>query len=235
MTAGPLSDVGNLVASLESPTSTDDLYRYRVDVPITRPIFQGDVFEVANLACLSGNQRAVILTHPCSMRQGVTLRDRLTIARVTTAKPPVGLPWKGHYRIMPLPDLDLGEEFWQIDFEEIHTISSTTLFVAKRIACLEDLGIALLQQRYIYHLTRYKVETKRLYDSSANVMTEVELMEHWVETLVDYDSSDLEEQIKHQQAQFDKYITPFREDLMTESKRASVRRKVYNEAEKRLH
>lgn len=222
------------MASLESPPSPDALYRYRADVPLTRPIFQGDIFEVTDPTCSSVNQRVVILTHPCSMRKGVTLRDRLTIAQVTTAKSPVNLPWKGHYRIMPLPDLDSGEEFWQIDFEEIHTISSATLFTDKRIACLEDLGITLLQQRYIYHLTRYQVETKTLYDSSANVMTEVDLMEYWVESLVDDNSSNLEEQIKNQQVQFDECISPLRDELLTESNRASVRRKVYSEIKKRL-
>lgn len=234
MTACPLSDVGSLMTSLESPTSSDILYRYRADVPLTRPIFQGDIFEVTDLTCLSGNQRVIILTHPCSMRKGVNLRERLTIAQVTTAKSLVNLPWKGHYRIMPLPDLDSGKKFWQIDFEEIHTLSSEVLSTDKRIACLEDLGITLLQQRYIHHLTRYIVETKTLYDSSANVMTEVELMEFWVESLVDENSSDWEEQINHQQAQFDEYIYPLRDDLLAESNRASVRRKVYKEIAKRL-
>ncbi len=222
------------MTTLESPTSSNDLYRYRADVPLTRPIFQGDIFEVTDPTCSSVNQRAVILTHPCSMRKGVKIRDRLTIAQVTTTKSPVNLPWKGNYRIMPLPDLDSGDEFWQINFEEIHTISSATLFTGKRIVCLEDLGITLLQQRYIYHLTRYQVETKTLYDSSANVMTEVDLMEYWIESLVDENSSDLEEQIKHQQAEFDEYISTLRNDLLTETKRASVRRKVYSEIEKRL-
>lgn len=92
----------------------------------------------------------------------------------------------------------------------------------------------MLQQRYIHYLTRYQVETNTLYDSSANVLTEVELMEYWVESLVGDSSSDLEEKIRCQQAQFDKYITPLRNDLLMESKRASVRRKVYSEIEKRL-
>lgn len=222
------------MAKLESPTRSDNLYRYRADVPLTRPIFQGDIFEVTDLTCLSGNQRVAILTHPCSMRQGVSLRDRLTIAQVTTSKSPIRLPWDGHFRIMPLPDLDSGNEFWQIDFEEIHTIPSKVLSTDKRIACLKDLGITLLQQRYIHHLTRYPVERKALYDSSANVMTEVDLMEFWVENLINKDSSDPAEQIKHQQTEFDKYIKDFRQDLLTKSNRANVRRKVYKEIENRL-
>ena len=196
-------------------------------------MFQGDIFEVTNLAYLPGNHRVAIITHPCSMRKGIELRDRITIAHVSTTPSPLPLPWKGHYSIMPLPGLDQGNLFWKIDFTEIHTIHSNILKADKRIACLEDMGIILLQQRYIFYLTRYAVETGTLYESSANVITETELMEEWVENLVDYDSPDLMNQIELRQEEFDEYLKPFREELLTKSKRAGVRREVYSEIQRR--
>lgn len=95
------------------------------------------------------------------------------------------------------------------------------------------MGIILLQQRYIFYLTRYAVETGTLYESSANVITETELMEEWVENLVDYDSPDLMNQIELRQEEFDEYLKPFREELLTKSKRAGVRREVYSEIQRR--
>lgn len=221
------------MASLESPVQPDDLYKYRGRVPLTRPIFQGDVFEVADHACLPDTRRVAILTHPCSMREGVKLRDRITIAHVSTTSSLVPLPWKGHYRIMPLPHLDKSDLFWQINFTEVHTIRSDTLKTDKRIACLEDMGINLLQQRYIFYLTRYVVETDTLYESSANVITEIDLMEEWIDIFADHNSLDLMKEIEREQKEFDEYLTPFREDLLTKSKRAGVRRKVYSEIQRR--
>lgn len=215
------------MASLESPVQADDLYKYRGQVPLTRPIFQGDIFEVTDHAYLPDTRRVAILTHPCSMRKGVELIDRITIAHISTTSSPIPLPWKGHYRIMPLPDLDQGDLFWQINFDEVHTIHSNTLKTDKRIACLEDMGINLLQQRYIFYLTRYLVETDTLYESSANVITEIDLMEEWIDNFVNPDSLDLMKQIEREQKEFDEYLTPLREDLLTKSKRAGVRRKVH--------
>ena len=220
--------------NLESPIQPDDLYKYRGRVPLTRPIFQGDIFEVTDLVCLPDNHRVAIITHPCSMREGIKLRDRITIAHVSTTPSPLPLPWKGHYGIMPLPGLDQDNRFWKIDFAEIHTIHSNILKADKRIACLEDMGIILLQQRYIFYLTRYTVETGTLYESSANVITETELMEEWVENLVDYDSPELMNQIELRQEGFDEYLNPFRKDLLTKSKRADVRRRVHEEINRRV-
>lgn len=219
---------------LESPSRPDDLYKYRGQIPLTRPLFQGDIFEVADHACLPGTHRVAILTHPCSMRKGVKLRDRITIAHVSTTTSSLPLSWKGHYSVMPLPGLDQGDLFWQIDFAEIHTIYSNTLKADKRIACLEYMGITLLQQRYIFYLTRYAVETDTLYESSANVITEIDLMEEWIDNLIDHGSSDLMKQIEREQEKFDEYIELLRDDLLTESKRAGVRREVYSEIHRRV-
>ena len=219
--------------SLESPIQPGALYKYRGQVPLTRPIFQGDIFEVTGHACLPNTRRVAILTHPCSMRKGIKLRDRITVAHVSITSSPVPIPWKGHYSIMPLPELDQDNLSWQINFAEVHTIHSNTLKADKRIACLADMGINLLQQRYIFYLTRYAVETDTLYESSANVITEIDLMEEWIDYFVSPDSLELMKQIEREQKEFDQYLAPFRKDLLTKSKRAGVRRKVHSEIQRR--
>ena len=123
------------MATLESPTGAEELYRYRGPVPVTRPIFQGDVFTGVELPGFPTPQRVAIVTHPCTMRrEGSELRDRLVVAHVTQTDSPVGLPWRGHFRVMPLPEIEPGDDSWQIDFDEIHTVPLVNLSTEQRIA-----------------------------------------------------------------------------------------------------
>lgn len=224
------------MATLESPGEAEDLYRYRSLVPATRPILQGDVFEAVDLPGVGGLQRVAIVTHPCTMRRaGAELRDRLVVALVAQTDQPLGLPWRGNFRVMPLPDLDPGGVSWQIEFDEIHTVPSGRLPTDKRIASLEDLGILLLQQRYIHHLTRYVVETLALHEACIHVLTEADLMEEWSEALLtDPTGADSGEQFRELQRDFDDFISEYREQLKDPTSRAAVRRQTFHEIRNRL-
>lgn len=97
--------------ALESPDDPQDLYLTRGDdVPAWRPVNTGDVFAGVPLT-IGGERtgRAIVLTHPCTMRiDGVHLVDRLLIAPVEPAEP---VPmWRGHYAKMPLPELEPGND-----------------------------------------------------------------------------------------------------------------------------
>lgn len=224
------------MASLESPGEPGDLYRYRGLVPATRPVLQGDIFDAVDLPGFGSPQRVAIVTHPCTMRrEGAELRDRLVVALVAQADQPLPLPWRGHFRVMPLPDLDPGGASWQVEFDEIHTVPSALLPTDKRITSLEDRGILLLQQRYIHHLTRYVVETPALHESCIHVLTEADLMEEWSEALLtDRAGADSEEQIREVQREFDDFISQYREQLKDPTSRATVRRQTFLEIRNRL-
>jgi hypothetical protein len=116
------------MAELESPGVPDELYRYRMpDVPRARPVFQGDVFDRIEIPGLEdGSGLAMVVTHPCTMRQeGGLLRPRLLVCRVRSFNR-VPLPWKRHFRYMPLPHLlpSEGDSHWVASFEDIGSIRS---------------------------------------------------------------------------------------------------------------
>ncbi len=135
------------MAELESPASADELYLYRGDeVPRTRPMFQGDVFDDIEIPGFEdGPGLAMVITHGCTMRQGPALRDRLVVARVFPS-PAIALPWKGNFRTMPLPALipDAAQGHWALNFEDLGAVPSKDLDLTKRVACLDDRGVVLL-------------------------------------------------------------------------------------------
>ena len=225
------------MASLESPSSAEELYRYRgSDVPLTRPIFQGDIFAGVHIPGIEdGAGLAMVITHACSMRQGHSLRARLIVARVELRTPPIPLPWSGNFRFMPLPDLTPGEPgSWATNFEALGTIRSEILLMAERIACLDDRGVLLLQQRHAHHLTRYVVETEALYEQCASVLGEAELLEEWLTASLEDLEDGCSGRVAEEAAEFDAFVGPFRDDLNDPSRRASVRRTVNQEIRRRF-
>jgi hypothetical protein len=225
------------VADLESPTSPDELYRYRgEEVPRTRPIFQGDVFDGVDIPGLGdGSGLAMVITHACSMREGSALRGRLVVARVLPRRNAIALPWSGNFRVMPLPDLIPGVPpgNWSANFEDLGNVVTDCLDLSSRVACLDDRGLVLLQQRLAHHLTRSVVETQVLYEQSANVLTEAELLEEWLSAAID-DAANDGQAVFRQTADFDTFLGPLRDSLKDPSRRASVRRAVNQEIQRRF-
>ena len=230
--------VGDGVADLESPDAAESLYRYRSpDVPRSRPVMQGDVFEGIEIPGLDdGGGLAVVMTHACSMRRGANLRQRLLMGRAATRQQRIGLPWKGHFAVLPLPDLrpKRPDENYVLSFDDLGTVATATLDLGARIACLDDFGIALLNQRHAHYFTRYAVETAVLHEQSANVLVEAELLEGWIEAAVPNDVEDWEARASTETAEFDRFTGPHRDDLKEPSRRAAVRRIVNEEVRKRF-
>ena len=169
-------------AALECPDAAEDLYlaAKRDEVEAYRPVLTGDVFEDVAIPGVGGRGLGIVLTHPCSMRaDGVTLAKRLLLARVSASSEiPLGR-WKGgHFKVMPLPRLM--DEHHSALFEEMGMVESTVLPRTNRVACLTPYGINLLQQRFVWHLTRFLVPTHRLGEVSEAVFEEVDLCAEWV-------------------------------------------------------
>jgi len=226
------------VAALESPASADELYLYRGDeVPRTRPMFQGDVFDDMEIPGFEdGPGLAMVITHACTMRQGPALRDRLVVARVLPSPNAIALPWTGNFRTMPLPALipDAAPSHWALNFEDLGSVLSKDLDLTKRVACLDDRGVVLLQQRHAHHLTRYVVETQVLYEQSANVLAEAELLEAWLSAATDDTGEGYDERAAQEAVAFDAFVGPLRDALKGPSRRASVRRTVHQEIRRRF-
>ena len=68
----------------------------------------------------------------------------------------------------------------QLSAEALEAPGSPSLLSEHRVACLSPYGIHLLQQRFIWYLTRFLVPTHRLAEATAAVFEEAELEEEWV-------------------------------------------------------
>ena len=170
--------------ALEAPGSPSDLYiaSSPAEVEQARPFMTGDVFDGIAIPGLPPESEGlgIVLTHPCSMRaDGVRLIPRLHVARVAANQQiPLGKWGDGHFKVMPLPELDGGH--YVARFEQMGLVESASLLPEKRIACLSPYGIHLLQQRFIWYLTRFLVPTHRLAEATESVFEEAQLEEEWV-------------------------------------------------------
>lgn len=169
---------------LEAPDDPEDLYLARgPEVTVARPLLTGDVLDGIVIPGVDDAPGlAVIVTHPCSMRRdGVTLADRLLLARVETYQRLVPEQWKGHWKVMPLPGLiPTADDHLAARLDKIGLVSGDVVVAAARIACLTPYGVNLLQQRFVWHLTRFCASTSRLNEACAAVFEEADLQEEWV-------------------------------------------------------
>src|SRR5438046_3187332 len=95
------------MTELAGPKSAGELYLARGDeVPQSRPLLTGDVFRGVEIPGVDdGPGLAMIIGHPCSIRDGAHLRSHVPMARVRR-EAPISLPaWRGFYGVMPLPEL----------------------------------------------------------------------------------------------------------------------------------
>lgn len=177
------------VDTLEVPNSASALY-YAVgaDVSRSRPLLTGDILSGVVIPGLEdGEGFAIVLTHPCGMRKdGVQLVEKLFMARVRSYQKVSLEKWAStSFKVMPLPELPGFDVDPAAMFNEAGLVRSDTVDLSSRQACLSESGINLLQQRLVYHLTRFAISTAKLHNASEQVFDEVELHEEWVTTATD--------------------------------------------------
>ncbi|WP_194821815.1 hypothetical protein [Micromonospora sp. S-DT3-3-22] len=181
---------------LEAPRREEELYLARQDeVNPLRPPMTGDVYcdvaipGVSDEEDPSGEGLAMILAHPCSMREGPVLRQRIPVARVVPWNKEISFgAWRSnHISIMPLPHLiqSSKSEMYAVVFERIGRVDSAELEISRRTASLTEYGIAVMQQRRIFFDTRAVVEIDALMEACAGVILETELAEEWNDALID--------------------------------------------------
>ena len=172
--------------SLETYEAPDDLYLARgEDVNPLRPLFTGDV--VADLAIpgIQDGGMAAIVAHPCSMRgKEAQLEPRVLAAAVAGSGKIGRTAWvTGNFGLMPLPDLLEAGQLWVARLDDIGKALTADVMAGVRVACLSPPGVNLLQQRFIFRLTRHEVPTYLLQEVSAHVFEEADLLEEWSDTV----------------------------------------------------
>lgn len=173
---------------LDSPGSPDELYRDRGDVEISVPINQGDIFAGIEIPSLAPEPLVVqVVMHPCSLRKGAVLRERITVAPVRPLGENVSdRTWKRrHLNSMLLPDLFEDGTTYHADLRDVAPARTDQLHLPRRISALSNRGILLLQQRLVYAQTRLALPLSDFQAVSKPVLTELEMQESWVSTALD--------------------------------------------------
>jgi hypothetical protein len=179
---------------LEAPGSAQspawgDLYRSLGEEVVShRPIFTGDVFEKATVFALSETKtkNVIVLQHPCALRtDGVNLHSRILVAEVRNHSVIEWDAWDGHLSKMPLPGLkptvESGQRNQAAMFESLYFAGPESLVLEKRIACLSQLGVNLLLQRWVHHNSRAVIPTMVYQEVTSPVYEEADLIEEWCE------------------------------------------------------
>lgn len=184
---------------LEAPGTREapdwaSMYRARGDeVSEARPTFTGDVFENVPVGFGdTGSQiTALVLQHPCALRtDGVNLAPRLLVAEVRASSViPFG-EWKGRYKLMPLPELSKENGHFAAHLQQPYLVEAEALHRSNRIACMSQVGVNLLLQRWVHHNSRVIVPTFDYQVVTAAQFEEADLIEEWCDDRVD-DSADI--------------------------------------------
>lgn len=176
---------------LETPCSVKDpdcgrLYRARgEEVVAHRPLFTGDVFERTEIQAFDGTAKrknVIIVQHPCAMRtNGVDLAPQLLVAEVRKHRMLSIGQWEGYGKLMPLPDLfpafDSGRRHQAAFFDALYLVAPSSL--TTRVACLSQLGVNLLMQRWVHHNSRVVVPSWKYNEATTGVYEEADLIEEW--------------------------------------------------------
>lgn len=173
---------------LEAPGTREapawaSMYRARGDeVSESRPTFTGDVFEdVPHVFGETGSRiTALVLQHPCALRvDGVNLVPRLLVAEVRESSLiPFG-EWKGRYKLMPLPELSKEHGHFAAHLHQPYLVEAEALQPSNRIACMSQVGVNLLLQRWVHHNSRVIVPTFDYQVVTAAQFEEADLIEEW--------------------------------------------------------
>lgn len=169
--------------------SPDDLYLARGnDVSEFRPLFTGDVLEDLGVPGVQDTGRAIVLAHPCSMRgKDAQLEESILVAAVEDHDAVPSQKWEhGYLNRMPLPELDESTgSFAAARLDRIGLAQTLQIMATKRLACLSPVGVNILQQRLVGHLTRVEIPTSKFWEAFGHTYEEADLLEEWTEALAD--------------------------------------------------
>jgi hypothetical protein len=161
----------------------------------------GDVFSDINVPGVEDTdgddeRLAMVAVHPCSMRDGYTMKPALQVMRVLRTEVIELNAWRSHYDRMPLPNLfgRAGEDdvpdpddSYAVIFDLRGRVRTTDLALEKRVACLSEEGVGFLHQRMGHCDTRYAARVADLMAACAAPFVEAELAEEWNRKVLDPD------------------------------------------------
>ena len=204
---------------LDEFPGVDKFYEYRGEPgsedapPIWVPVQQGDVFRGVRVPGIdtpdAEDALAMVFMHPCVMRKGAVLADRVTVFKVSqeTRKDRPFERFAGNYSAIPLPDLfGHGCGVHLGSFQSVGTVAGASLDRADRVMTLTREGRLFLQQRAVHHFTRHVPPLHDLRNGTRGVEREVELLTDWCEAACD-SRGETAEVVAEAEKQFDEYLS----------------------------
>lgn len=149
-----------------------------------RPLFTGDVLQDVAVPGVQDAGRAIVLAHPCSMRgRDAQLAATILVAAVEDHDVVPAHKWEqGFLNRMPLPALDGSPKSFAVArLDRIGLAETAPIAATCRLACLSPVGVNILQQRLVGHLTRVDIPTAKFWDAFGHTYEEADLLEEWTE------------------------------------------------------
>lgn len=142
-----------------------------------RPLMTGDVLK------LDDGRLVALIQHPCAIRAGTELLERLLTCEVVALDGAQRSSWADEpFSRMLLPIGEHGP--LQIDFRLPVVLSAQQAEAARRVAILERVGVNLLLQRWVHHTSRFVALTTSYDQMCAAEYIEVELLQDALDELV---------------------------------------------------
>ncbi len=215
---------------LACPRAPGELYLARgTNVSAFRPLMTGDVFRDIEIPGVpDGPALAMVLGHPCSIREGAHLCSHIQMARVLTGAPIPLDAWRtGHFRVMPLPGLtDEQDMTHRAVFDLSGRVRSHELRLDRRLACLDDPGFFIVLQRIAVSAPRFVVVIDGLHATVVSVLDEATMLEDWLgaRTAADVGLPTWSASVLREEEAFDAFM---RQEIEGESRRKRLADPMY--------
>ena len=180
----------------------DELYYATGDeVPIDRPVYQGDIYADVPLPVIQGavpdgnevklsvvRTPVMIVPHPCQCYHGDTLRSKLTVAPIKAVEVEIDSDAPGQKDKFALLDLPRRTEdgTWTTqtsvaDFGRLVSVPQRWIVTGGyRVACLSHKGLGLLAKRMTDFQLRQPITLNNAMSFTAKEWYEAFLMQAWV-------------------------------------------------------
>ena len=172
--------------NLIEPENDDEIFDSDEDALAYNAVMTGDVFRNVAISGYDNPCTVMIAGHPCTIRRGATLVERIPcviVSAVETTVPYRRWP-RGDWNKFFIPEsIGIGAHVASLD--ELVTVASSELSRERRAITLTPHGVITFQQRLIHSLTRFVASEKQLLEVSGPVLQEAELERDWIEGRVD--------------------------------------------------
>lgn len=192
--------VGELIA----PEGDDELFDCEDDALALKPVMTGDVFVGVTVPGEPDPVDLMIAGHPCTIRRGAVLAERVPCARIVRHQSVPYESWPNYdQNHFPLSSAARAEGRCASLWDWL-AAPAGELLRSRRHATLQDQGIYIFLQRLIHSLSRFAPPLSILREASGHVLAEAELEYTWMLELCleELDSEDMRNLI----AQFDTFM-----------------------------